>query len=329
MPTMTIAEQTSYAKHHARELGFSLVGIAQAMPLQDAFAHYQEWLKMDFHGGANSAMQYMERNLDKREDVKVILPSAESVIVVAQNYFTPFQHEQTLSDAGKISRYAWGTDYHEVIPPKLRALCQSLANLDAQAEFKIYTDTGAILEKAWAVRAGIGWQGKHSNIISRQIGSWFFLGVIITSMKFLYDTPIKDYCGSCTACMTSCPTQAIIEPLVVDARKCISYWTIETKPQFDIPDDIASNMDHWLFGCDTCQDVCPWNRFQTPTDEQEFLPRNHETTISFKRIEEFQQENFSARFRKSPIKRTKLAGLQRNMRVLQQASKIDSSTNNV
>ncbi len=315
---MTIAEQTSFVHQRARELGFSLVGIAQAVPLEQEFLRYQEWLAQGFHGGEQGAMQYMARNLDKREDVRAILPSAESVIVVAQNYYTPFSHVPK-QDEGKISRYAWGTDYHEVIPPKLRTLCMALSEIDPKAEHKIYTDTGAILEKAWAVRAGIGWQGKHSNIIAREIGSWFFLGIILTSMKFIYDTPIKDYCVSCTACIDAFPTNAIVSPYRVDATQCISYWTIETKTQVDIPDTLAGAMEQWVFGCDTCQDVCPWNRFQVPTNEQAFMPRHEETSLSFRRIEEFQQEEFSARFRKSPLKRTKLAGLQRNARALQQA----------
>lgn len=322
---MTLFERTEMVKQCARNLGFSAVGITSAEPLGEEFVQYQEWLRREYHGGTEGAMQYMERHLDKRGDVRSILPSAQSIIVVAQNYYTPCMHEKNVPDTGgKISRYAWGDDYHEVIPPKLRLLCDAVRECDPDSETKVYTDTGAIMEKAYAVRAGIGWQGKHSNVIHRGIGSWFFIGVIITSTQFLYDTPHDDFCGTCTACIGACPTQAIVEPYLVDARRCISYWTIETKPQHEIPSAIAESMDEWLFGCDTCQDVCPWNRFQTPTQEEAFMPRNNETRLMFQRIETYSQEEFSRRFRKSPLKRTKLAGLRRNARALQQSKNVSS-----
>jgi epoxyqueuosine reductase len=313
----TLREQTDHIKNLAKECGFSLVGIAESVPLEEEMTRFSEWLERRYHAG----LGYMERNQEKRTDVRNILPETRSVIVVAQNYYTPHQHvsleELQHNNLGKISRYAWGDDYHDVIPPKLERVADEIKRLRPQAATKIYTDTGAILEKQWAVRAGIGWQGKHSNVISREIGSWFFIGIILTTAEFCYDAPIKDYCGNCTACLQACPTQAIVQPYVVDANRCIPYWTIETKPDSEIPPNIAQNLDSWLFGCDTCQDVCPWNRFQEPSNDERFQPRNRETALNLDIIQSMTQEDFSTRFRKSPLKRSKMAGLKRNAEALQ------------
>jgi epoxyqueuosine reductase len=205
----------------------------------------------------------------------------------------------------------------------LERIADEIKQLDPEAATKVYTDTGAILEKQWAVRAGIGWQGKHSNIISREIGSWFFIGVILTTAEFDYDSPMPDYCGTCNACQQACPTSAIVQPYVVDARKCLPYWTIETKPDKDFPPEIAQNLDGWLFGCDTCQDVCPWNRFQKESSEDRFQPRFEETTLNLNVVKQMTPEEFSTRFRKSPLKRSKLAGLQRNASALGKQQKAD------
>ncbi len=310
------ADNTQAVKEYALELGFSSVGIADADILSDEMSHYNQWLELGFHG----TMGYLERNLDRREDIRKILHGAQSVVVAAQNYYTPYRHPH--EEVGKISRYAWGDDYHEVIPPKLRNLAAEIERLYPECETKVYTDTGHLLEKAWATRAGIGWQGKHSNIISRTHGSWFFIGIVITTARLKADTPIEDFCGTCTACLDACPTGAIVQPYVVDGSKCLSFWTIETKPEVEFPIEISNNMDGWVFGCDECQNVCPWNRFSTETTEQGFLPRNAELTLSFKAIEEFTQEEFSERFRRSPVKRTKLAGLKRNARELQKGKAV-------
>lgn len=308
----TPEELTSIVKKAGLHAGFSAVGIATAEPLGQEFDGYMAWLQRGFH----ATLGYMDRNYDKRADPRLILPGAQSVIVVAQNYYTPAAHDNA-ADNGKISRYAWGDDYHDVIPPKLEQLCQVLREHVPDVACRYYTDTGPLLEKQWAVRAGIGWQGKHSNIISRSFGSWFFLGVILTTAQLVPDTPVADFCGTCTACMDACPTGAIDSPYVVDAGRCISYWTIEAKPAVDIPPAIADNLEGWVFGCDICQNVCPWNRFQKPTDEPRFQPRHGETSLEFRAIESMVQEEFSARFRKSPVKRTKIAGLQRNARAAQ------------
>jgi epoxyqueuosine reductase len=257
----------------------------------------------------------MERNLEKRQDIREILPGAESVIVVGLSYHTPYQHEEATGQ-GKISRYAWGTDYHEIMPVNMQEIVSVITSISPESQSKIYVDTGPIPEKQWARKAGIGWQGKNSNIISREIGSWFFLGIIITTLPLEYDKPIDDYCGTCTTCLDACPTQAIIEPYKVDAGKCISYWTIEAKPQIEIPLHIAENMENWIYGCDICQDICPWNRFSSETTVNEFHPRQQQTSFDLESIMEMKQEDFSSRFRKSPVKRTKLAGLQRNAQAL-------------
>jgi epoxyqueuosine reductase len=309
-------DTTDLVKNYALQLGFSSVGIASADVLTEEMERYTTWLEMGFHG----TMSYLERNLDRRNDVREILPEAQSVIVVAQNYYTPHNHSPDA--VGKISRYAWGDDYHEVIPPKLRELAAALEQYYPESRSKIYTDTGHLLEKAWAARAGIGWQGKHSNIISRTHGSWFFIGIIITTAKLTADSPIEDFCGTCTACIDACPTGAIVQPYVVDGSKCLSFWTIETKPEVEFPLEISSKMDGWVFGCDECQNVCPWNRFRVETNETRFAPRNSELTLSLNKIENLTQEEFSERFRKSPVKRTKLGGLKRNARELQKRGKL-------
>lgn len=314
--SITPAELTALVKEAGREVGFSAVGIASAEPLGEEFDRYMAWLQRGF----NATLGYMDRNHEKRHDPREILPGARSVIVVAQNYYTPYTHDSE-PGTGKLSRYSWGDDYHDVIPPKLERLCEVLRQYEPEVACRYYTDTGPILEKQWAIRAGIGWQGKHSNIISRSFGSWFFLGIILTTAELVPDTPVADFCGSCTACLDACPTGAITAPYIVDAGRCISYWTIETKPEVEIPPHIAHNLEGWMFGCDICQEVCPWNRFRKPTHEERFLPRHGETSLGFRRIEEFTQEEFSARFRKSPVKRTKMAGLKRNAKVVEAAAK--------
>ncbi len=309
---------TAEVKQAARAAGFDAVGIARAEPCDDAWHNYTTWIERGFHG----SMSYMERNADTRRDVSMILPGARSVIVVAKNYYSPHQHPPDA--VGKIARYAWGDDYHVVLPPMLDQLCNAVKVLVPDAETRRYTDTGPVLEKEWAVRAGVGWMGKNGNILRRDIGSWFFLGVIITSADLEPDQPMDDYCGSCTACLEECPTQAIIQPKVVDATRCISYWTIETKGDVEIPLPIADHLDGWAFGCDVCQDVCPWNRFQTPTTEARFSPRDGATVLNPSYLVDLQPDEFASRFRNSPLKRPKLAGLQRTARTLLSRSGHDS-----
>lgn len=312
-------ERTERVKKAARDIGFDAVGITSAVPLDEEFAHYNTWLSRGYQG----SLGYMDDRAS-RHDVRHILPTAQSVIVVARNYYTPHTHDNAIRSSsqehrapdGKISRYAWGDDYHDVLPPMLDKLCEQLKLIVPGSETRRYTDTGPVMEKAWAARAGIGWQGKHTNVLRRDIGSWFFLGLVITSMPLESDEVMADHCGTCTACIQACPTHAIVEPYVMDASKCLSHWTIEVKPDVEIPSDISADMDGWLFGCDVCQDVCPWNRFSTPTDEIRFEPRHDQTFLPLQSIVNLQPDEFAERFRKSPVKRTKLAGLKRNARAM-------------
>ncbi len=306
-----VSTRTQAIKRAARAIGFDLVGIADAVPLDAESEHYRRWIERGHHAD----LEYMRRNAEKRRDVETILPGTASVIVVGCNYFTPHRHAPN-EDAGKISRYAWGDDYHDIIPPRLNALGELISANRPGSSYRAYTDTGPLLEKQWARRAGIGWQGKHSNIINREIGSWFFLGLLLSTEHFSADRPIADYCGTCSACVEACPTGAIEPAYNVDARRCISYWTIETKADREIPEDIAAQLDGWLFGCDVCQDVCPWNRFESPSDETRFQPRGGASSLPLEEVAAMEQSRFSQRFRGSPLKRAKLAGLQRNAAAL-------------
>jgi len=259
-------------------------------------------------------MAWLEREPEKRVDPRLIFPAAKTVISAAVNYYMPYEHSN--EDAyGKISRYAWGDDYHDVVKEKLRELLDWITLEHPGAAGKICVDTAPVMEKAWAERAGLGWIGKHSNLITRDLGSWVFLGEILLDLELEYDAPMEDYCGSCTACIEACPTDAIVEPYVVDSNKCISYATIELRAD-ELPDGIESHLNGWLYGCDICQDVCPWNRFEKPTDEVRFEPRFGETSLALDVVESLIPETYAERFRKSAIKRTKLSGLKRNARSL-------------
>lgn len=307
----SIEQYSEFIKEKAISIGFDLVGIANVEEFNKEFSQYKEWINAGYHG----TMGYLAAHQEKRKNIRHILQDAQSVIVVGLNYYTDYQHKDD-STQGKISRYAWGTDYHEILPAMMQTLSKELTELVPNSQHKFYVDTGPILEKQWAIKAGLGWQGKHSNIINREIGSWFFIGVIISTIPLVASKPITDFCGTCTACIDACPTNAIIEPYKVDATKCISYWTIETKPDIPIPHTISENLQQWVFGCDICQEVCPWNSFQKETHKELLLPRNNEMSLSLDAILDMTQEEFSTRFRKSPVKRTKLAGLKRNANAL-------------
>ncbi|MFO7445508.1 MAG: tRNA epoxyqueuosine(34) reductase QueG [Ignavibacteriaceae bacterium] len=290
----------------AKELGFDLVGFAAAGTLEKEGDLLEKWLSLGYHAD----MKYMERNLDKRKDVKVILPSAQSVISLALIYHTPEKHSNETAN-GKISRYAWGKDYHLIIWEKLDKLIEELKKLEPAFEAKSYVDTGPVMDKAWAVRSGIGWMGKHTNVINRETGSWFFIANVICNYKFSYALPSEDFCGSCTACIEACPTGAIVSEYVLDANKCISYLTIENKEE--IPSEFKGKFENWIYGCDICQDVCPWNnKFSKITSENDFYPQNGNKEISVAGVLTMDQEEFSRKFQKSAVKRTKLKGLRRN-----------------
>jgi epoxyqueuosine reductase len=302
---------TAIIKKKALELGFCKVGIVHAERLADESEHFFEWLKL----GYNGEMSWMNREPEKRLDPKLIFPEAKSIIVVAMNYFTPLEHDNSTS-TGKISRYAWGDDYHDVLREKLKNLLEWINQQAPHANGKICVDITPIMEKGWAVRAGIGWLGKHSNLITTDHGSWVFLSEVILNIELEFDTAtVPDHCGSCTACLEACPTQAIVEPYIVDSRKCISYATIELRDE-TLPREVAANLNGWLYGCDICQDVCPWNRFEKPATEPRFEPRNSETSILLDSVQRMELKDYAERFRGSAVKRAKLSGLKRNASAL-------------
>jgi len=292
----------------AKQIGFDLVGFVKADELTEETANLEKWLDMKYNGD----MEYMERNLEKRKDISKIFPEAKSIISLGVNYYTDEQYTDQ-KNKGKISRYAWGKDYHLVIWEKLNHLESELKEIDPEFESKSYVDTGPVMDKAWAVRAGLGWLGKHTNIINKEIGSWFFIANLITNYEFEYSPVIADHCGSCTACIEACPTNAIADEYLLDSTKCISYLTIENKKE--IPDEFKGKFDSWIFGCDICQDVCPWNiKFSELTQKIEFLPKNKEINLS--EVINMNDEEFRERFSESPVKRTKLKGLKRNAEFL-------------
>jgi epoxyqueuosine reductase len=294
-------------KIKAAEIGFTKIGIARAEPLTTEGERLSEWLGSGFHG----QMAWLEREPEKRSDPSLLFPNARSVIVVALNYYTNNQHDPDPT-TGKISRYAWGDDYHDIMREKLTELIAWIKAEQPLAEGKICVDTAPMMDKAWAVRAGVGWIGKSTNLITTDVGSWVFIGEIILDIELEYDSDmVMDHCGTCTACLDACPTDAIVEPYVVDARKCISYATIELRDEA-LPDEFTGKMEGWIYGCDICQDVCPWNRFETPSTETRFEPRNGETSVELDSLAQMEHEEYVVRFRKSAIKRAKLTGLKRN-----------------
>jgi epoxyqueuosine reductase len=301
-------------RQKALELGFAKAGIVRAQALDGEGEHLREWLDLGFNG----QMAWMAREPDKRSDPRLLFPQAKSIVVVALNYYTENNHDD--AELGKISRYAWGDDYHEVLREKLGLLLDWIKAQVPAAEGKLCIDTAPFMDKAWAARAGVGWIGKNTNLITTEIGSWVFIGSLILNIELDYDTAIvEDHCGTCTACLDACPTGAIVEPYVVDSRKCISYATIELRDE-KLPDEIASNLNGWIYGCDICQDVCPWNRFETSAAENRFEPRLGETSLDLERVRLMEHDAYVERFRGSAMKRTKLAGLKRNAAALKQCS---------
>ncbi len=306
---MKLTSQT--IKDLARSVGIDRVGIVRAENLPTEEAQFREWLAK----GYQASMAWIEREPEKRADPRILFPGCRSVIAVALNYYTPHKHSPS-DNKGKISRYAWGDDYHDVFREKLKALVDKMTEISPDIQTKICVDTTPFMDKAWAVRAGIGWLGKSSNLITTDLGSWVFLGAVLVDIELEYDDRVvADHCGSCTACIDACPTGAITEPYVVDAAKCISYATIELRDE-KMPEEIAANLEGWLYGCDICQDVCPWNRFEKPTHETRFEPREMETSLSLERVANLEHDDYVVRFRKSAIKRAKLSGLKRNAKAL-------------
>lgn len=301
-------EHTIKIKQEALRLGFEACNIAQAQPLDDDARKLEAWLNKGYHG----SMGYMENHFDLRTDPRKLVPGAKSVIVLLLNYY-PAQ-EQAI--APKISKYAYGRDYHQVIKDKLKQLLQFMRDNIGEVNGRGFVDSAPVLERSWAARSGLGWVGRNGNLITKQKGSFFFIATLITDLELEYDDPFaRDYCGSCRKCIEACPTEAILEDKVIDGSKCISYFTIELKEMM-IPAEMQGKFNDWMFGCDTCQDVCPWNRFESGTEERRFAPREGNVNAELDDVLELTPETYAHRFRGSAMKRTKLVGLQRNARAL-------------
>jgi len=251
-------------KKIASEQGFLELKVAKAIPFEDEFKYFNDWLQNGFHAD----MHYMQNNSEKRQNITNVLENAKSVIVLSHPYFEIDQNykPKKIKLEGKIARFAQGADYHKTIKKKLKTITRYISESYPDSLNKYYVDTGPILEKQWAVRSGIGWQGKNGIIINKKYGSYFFIGIIVTTLEIPPDIPEKDHCGTCSLCLEACPTQAIIQPKIIDANKCISYWTIEAKSQ-NIPEEISKNLNGWAYGCDICQEICPWNSPKTKLSE--------------------------------------------------------------
>ena len=293
----------------AKRLGFLSCGISKAGFLEEEAPRLEKWLNSNMHG----EMRYMENHFDKRLDPTKLVEGSKSVVSLLLNYFP---EEEQCQNTFKVSKYAYGTDYHFVIKDKLKSLLHFIQDEIGDVEGRAFVDSAPVLDKAWAAKSGLGWIGKHSNLLTQQVGSFYFIAELIIDLELDYDTPVTDHCGSCTACIDTCPTEAITEPYVVDGSKCISYFTIELKD--NIPTDLKGKMDDWMFGCDVCQDVCPWNRFSKAHSEPLFNPHPELLSMSKKDWEEITEETFQKVFKKSAVKRTKFTGLKRNINFLKE-----------
>ena len=300
---------TLYIKKCALALGFESCGIAKAQKLDDDARRLENWLNQGKHG----TMQYMENHFDLRVDPTKLVPGAKSIITLLLNYFPS---EQQDFQAPRIAKYAYGNDYHEVIRTKLKILLEQIRSKIGEINGRGFVDSAPVLERTWATKSGLGWIGKNGNLINKQQGSFFFIATLIVDIKLDYDDAVaKDYCGSCTRCIDTCPTDAILPGKVIDGSKCISYYTIELKDQL-MPGELKNDFNNWMFGCDVCQDVCPWNRFSKPTNEIMFKPIPEILNLSTSQWEEMSEETFKIVFKNSPLKRSKFAGIKRNLQFI-------------
>lgn len=300
-------KHTRIIKSLAAEHGFNFCGISKAEFLEAEAPKFEEWLKRNYQG----KMSYLENHFDKRLDPTLLVPGAKSVISLVYNYYPQKDLAQPDSDNLKIAKYAYGEDYHFVMKDKLKSLTEKMREAIGEINGRAFVDSAPVHERAWAQKSGLGWIGKNSLLLNRHMGSFFFLAELIIDLELEYDGPIKDYCGTCTACMDACPTNAIPEPYVVDGSKCISYFTIELKEE--IPAEVKGKFENWIFGCDICQDVCPWNRFAQPHQEKKFLPQADLEAMTQSDWKEISEELFHKLFKKSPVKRAGLKGLKRNI----------------
>ena len=302
------AKHTELIKTEAKRLGFLSCGIAKAEFLEEEAPRLEKWLQNGMHG----QMAYMENHFDKRLDPRLLVPGAQSVVSLLLNYYP--EHEQEEGNY-KISKYAYGEDYHFVIKDKLKALLSYIQEAIGEVNGRAFVDSAPVLDKAWAAKSGLGWIGKHSNLLTQKVGSFYFIAELILDLPLDYDHPVTDHCGSCTACIDACPTKAIVAPYQVDGSKCISYFTIELKDE--LPNEMKGKFDDWMFGCDVCQDVCPWNRFSSPHKDPRFHPHPDLLAMTKKDWEEITEEVFKQLFKKSAVKRTKFSGLKRNINFLE------------
>lgn len=301
---MLKSQLTQALKSKALSLGFDFVGISKVEPLHEEAKYLERWLNSQHHGD----MSWMENYFDKRVNPKLLMPGSKSIISVALNYFP---EKEQVSNTYFISKYAYGKDYHKVIKKKLFKLIEWMEQKIGEINARAFVDSAPVMDKAWAKRSGLGWIGKNTNLINKNAGSFFLLGEIICDVVFDYDGSVKDYCGTCTKCIDACPTDALIAPYEIDGSKCISYLTIELKN--NIPEEFTNKLNDWVFGCDICQDVCPWNRFKSPSLIQEFLP--HPNLLEFNKDDwdKLNEDTFNEIFKGSAVKRTKYKGLMRNI----------------
>lgn len=295
---------SDFIKNKSIELGFISCGISKSAFLENEIGRFESWLKNNYHG----QMSYMERNFDKRMDTRKLVDGSKSVISLLFNYYPS---KEINNNSFKISKYAYGNDYHFIIKDKLKTLLSSMRNEIGEIDGRVFVDSAPIMEKAWAKKSGLGWIGKNTNLISKKTGSFFFIAEIIVDLELEYDNEVTDHCGSCTACLDACPTDALYEPYKIDASKCISYFTIELKEQF--PNDLKKDFNDWIFGCDICQDVCPWNKFSIPNKEPLLNPKNEINQYSKKDWLELTDEVFKVVFKETSLERTRFKGLKRNI----------------
>ena len=308
---MSINSKETYSKfikEEAKRLGFISCGISKAGFLEQEAPRLEKWLNNNHNG----QMAYMENHFDKRLNPTLLVDDGKSVVSLLLNYFPS---ESQNDESFKISKYAYGQDYHFVIKEKLKELLHSIQENIGEVSGRAFVDSAPVLDKAWAAKSGLGWIGKNSNLITQKVGSFYFIAELILDLDLEYDYAVTDHCGSCTACIDACPTQAILAPYIVDGSKCISYYTIELKE--NIPNEMQGKFDDWMFGCDTCQDVCPWNRFSKPHSEPLFNPNPDLISFSKKDWTEITEETLQKVFKNSPIKRTKFDGLKRNIKFLE------------
>ncbi len=305
---MIQSKNTLLIKAEAKRLGFDYCGISKAGFLEEEAPRLENWLNQNMHG----QMSYMQNYFDKRLDPRLLVPGAKSVISLLLNYFpSEKQKDETVP---KISKYAYGSDYHFVIKEKLNEFLNCITENIGEVDGRAFVDSAPVMDKAWAKKSGLGWVGKNSNLINKESGSFYFIAELIIDLDLEYDTAIKDYCGTCTKCIDACPTDAIVQPYVVDGSKCISYFTIELKE--NIPAAVKGKFNNWAFGCDICQDVCPWNRFSKTHSEKNFEPNAELLEMTKQDWEEITEETFKRVFKNSAVKRTKFLGLKRNLEFL-------------